>query len=315
VAICAHAIARLDLTVDCVQSVLGGSSRPAAVIVVVDRNAALRRLLEERLASSGVMIVDSEGAGASLARNTALGRCDTELLLFIDDDARADARWLEEMVDVFDRPGVVGVGGRVIPAWDQGATPLPPELYWVVGATYKGHPVEAGVITRPIGASMGIRVDAMRQLGGFSAAFGPRLGKKSSSNEELALFTNVRRRWGEQSIRYAPGAVVFHRAPAERTTWGYVVVRSWAEGTSKADVRKTLGGDVMGYDGDYLRTTLLPGIARYAASSLRGDAAAARSALMCSLALAVTAMAYLCRLRDVDRMIRIRRRKVTVPCP
>jgi hypothetical protein len=315
VAVCAHALGRLELTVDCVKSVLGGSSAPAAVIVVVDGNAPLRVLLEERLATTGALIVDSDGTGVSLARNTALGLCTTELLLFIDDDAKADVGWLEEMVNALDQPEVVGVGGRVVPAWEDGAVALAPELNWIVGATYKGHPQKPCSITRPIGSNMGIRTAAMREVGGFSADFGPRFGKKSSSNEELALFTDVRRRWGGDSVRYAPDAVVSHWTPARRTTWRYLAKRSWVEGTSKADVRTTFGGDVMAYDGDYVRTTLLPGIRRYVGLSLRGDADAARSALQCGLALAVTAAGYLWRLADISRITSPRDRGVAAPCP
>jgi GT2 family glycosyltransferase len=314
VGVCAHAMDRLELTVECVKSVWGGSSTPAAVIVVVDRNVPLRLLLTERLASSDVVIMDSDGAGASLARNTALGRCNTEILLFIDDDARADVRWLEEMAAAFDQPDVVGVGGRVVPAWADGAIPLPPELYWIVGATYKGHPLEPCSITRPIGASMGIRTAAMRELGGFSADFGPRYGNKSSYNEELALFTGLRRRWGGDSVRYAPDAVVLHKAPAERTTWRYLAKRSWIEGKSKADIRSTFGGDVLAYDGGYVRSTLLPGICRYAGSSLRGDTDAARSALMCAGALAITGVGYSWQRGKIARIRPGKRRVATVPC-
>jgi cellulose synthase/poly-beta-1,6-N-acetylglucosamine synthase-like glycosyltransferase len=298
VAICAHSIVRLEQTVECVESVWRGSLEPAAVIVVVDSNVALRSLLDQRLGRSGVLIVDSDGQGASSARNTALRMCRTELLVFIDDDAIADVGWLEEMAGAFDNLDVVGVGGRVVPAWGEGSRPLPAELYWVVGSTYKGHPLEACAITRPIGASMAIRADAMRALGGFPASFGPRLGKKSSSNEELALFTAVRRRWGGECVRYAPGAVVFHTAPASRTTFAYLLVRSWVEGTSKADARKVFGRDVMAYDEDYVRSTLLPGIFRYGRLYLSGESPAGRSAVMCSLALVVTALAYVWRVAD-----------------
>jgi GT2 family glycosyltransferase len=297
VALCAHTARRTELTINCVTSVLGGATQPNAIVVVVDNNAPLLATLRSRVDHPLVTVVQNSGRGASAARNTALDLCQTDVVLFIDDDARADPSWLQEMAGAFADLEVVGVGGRVLPDWEAEPDRIPPELFWIVGATYRGHPEVACPISRPIGASMGVKAEAMRVVGGFPSAFGPRDGKKASSNEELALFTAIRRKYGPDCVVYVPEAIVHHHAPVDRATWKYLVSRSWSEGVSKAEARLVFGGDVMAYDGDYVRETLLPAIGNYILGGARArDGRSLRFGLMCASALGVTATGYTWRL-------------------
>jgi len=212
---------------------------------------------------------------------------------FIDDDAWAAPTWLEELKSAFNSAKVVGAGGLVLPEWDIRASRIPDELLWVVGSTYKGHPEGQVHITRPIGANMIARRDALVEVGGFPSDFGPREGVKSSSNEELALFTRLRERFGPESILYVPTAVVHHFVPAERSTWRYLIGRSWAEGTSKAHARQRFGRGVMSYDSSYVRETLLPGVIAYLSQASRqADRKALRHAGMCLASLGVAAAGY-----------------------
>ena len=113
------------------------------------------------------------------------------VVAFIDDDAWADPSWLSALSRAFQDPGVLGAGGRVVPDWEDASAALPPEIYWVVGATYRGHRTDAGPISRPLGCNMAVRREIFLALGGFPSAFGPRSGAKMSSNEELATFTTI----------------------------------------------------------------------------------------------------------------------------
>ncbi len=293
VVVCAHATDRLDLTVKCVGTVLKGTQAPDEVYVVVDNNEELAELLGQQLEPGKVQLLANEGVGASDARTTAIRRTTCDLVLFLDDDAWPEPNWLEEMKAAFSSPEVVGAGGMILPDWEPGATELPGELLWIVGSTYKGHPEGRIPITRPLGASMAARRGALESVGGFPHEFGPRGGKKSSSNEELALFSRLREVFGDQSILHVPSAVVHHFAPARRTTWHYLVERSWAEGTSKADIRRAFGRLSMGHDSGYVKKTLLPAIASYCRVGIADkDRQAVRDAAMCTLALTVTAAGY-----------------------
>jgi len=70
-------------------------------------------------------------------------------------------------------PSVLGVGGDVTPIWRSDPPRwLPEELYWVIGCTYTGMPVEPAPIRNPIGANMSIRADVFAGAGGFRQELG-----------------------------------------------------------------------------------------------------------------------------------------------
>ncbi len=67
-----------------------------------------------------------------------------DVVAFLDDDAVADERWLEELIRPLDDPLVIGTGGgAALPRWEAGEPPrfIPPEFYWVVGCSYLGEPL------------------------------------------------------------------------------------------------------------------------------------------------------------------------------
>lgn len=296
VVVCAHDLGRLGLTIRCVHSVLDGDLQPDEIFVVVDNNERLHGELQKALIGVGARVVRNPGSGPAAARSAAVDLATAEVCLFIDDDARAERNWLRNMVAVFGDARIAGAGGRVIPEWGDGAIALPSELLWVVGATYRGHPEGEVPITRPIGANMAARTSVVRDVGGFPSGFGPRGGKKVSSNEELALYTAITERCGSASVVFVPTSVVHHYVPAGRTTWAYLFERCWAEGSSKADVRTTFHGTVLAHDRAYARSTLIPAIGRYLWRSLCDrDVEAFRSGAQCATSLGVTACAYASR--------------------
>lgn len=296
VVVCAHDLGRLELTIRCVHSVLDGDRQPEEIFVVVDNNEQLYGELQRALSGLGARVVRNPGSGPAAARSAAVHLTTADVCLFIDDDAWAEKNWLRNMVAVFGDGAIAGAGGRVIPEWGDGAIGLPSELLWVVGATYRGHPEGEVPITRPIGANMAARTSVVREVGGFPSSFGPRGGKKVSSNEELALYTAITDRWGSGSVVFVPTSVVHHYVPARRTTWAYLFERCWAEGSSKADVRTAFHGTVLAHDRAYARSTLVPAIGRYLWRSLCDkDVKAFRSGAQCATSLGVTACAYVCR--------------------
>lgn len=295
VAIAAHADERFELTCRCVEATLGGQRRPDEVIVVVDRNPALEARLRHALPPE-VAVWGNDGDGAAEARTTALRRSGGDVLVFVDDDARVEPNFLQVVAEAFADPAIVAIGGRIVPEWEDPDLALPEELYWVVGSTYLGHRVDRGPITRPIGAAMAVRRQALEAVGGFHPDFGPRAGRKTSSNEELATFTLVARRFGRDSIVYLPDAVAHHRAPAARCRLGYLVRRSLVEGTSKAEARRRFGAEVMGHDRSYASGVLLPRLVAHLAAAVRGDRRRARSAAYDAVSLAAAGAGYLARL-------------------
>jgi glycosyltransferase involved in cell wall biosynthesis len=297
VIVCTHTERRIGLLQECVRSLAANEPTPHEVLVVVDNNPPLlERLLE--LLPAQVVLLASKGTGVSEARNTGIAAATGDVVAFIDDDAVAEPDWLAELSRPFADPAVVGAGGRVLPRWARPNRHLPDELLWVVGCTYAGHPTTAQPITRPIGCNMAMRRAAVVEVGAFAKDFGPSGPTlKSHSNEENALAVQLRAAYGQDCLRYAPGAVVHHFVPASRGTWRYLWHRCVAEGVSKADLRLRYGASAMGYDRGYARATLLPAIWRYAVRAVaEADTRAGARAVAGAGGLLVTAIAYATRL-------------------
>ena len=296
VVVCAYTMERFDQTRRCLASVLAGDRRPDEVLLIVDENPMLRERLRE-VVPPGVQVFDSDGHGISDARTMALRIAIGSVVAFIDDDAWAEPSWLSELSNAFQDADVLGAGGRVEPDWEDARAALPPEIYWVVGATYRGHRTDAGPISRPLGCNMAVRREIFLTFGGFPSAFGPRSGAKLSSNEELATFTAITNHYKDGRVHYVPTAVVHHLAPLSRCSFRYVMSRSTVEGTSKADVRRLFGPSVMAADSVYVREVIGSSVLGYLARAVRDrDRRSLRAAALVAGSFLVTAAAYLSRL-------------------
>ena len=297
----------MSLVKRCVGSLSAGTVSPNETIVVVDSNASVLSALREELAEKAV-VVANRGSGASEARNTGLALATSELVAYLDDDTDPEPDWLEALIAAFERrPTAIGVGGRILPEYEPGSRRLPPEVLWIVGCTYRGHRSDEGPITRPIGANMAFRASALSRVGGFPTSFGPKAGgrtrprrrlagKKTGSNEELALSVALRREFGDGCLIYCPSASVKHFVPRARVTARYIVSRSWVEGTTKADVTALHGRTAMSDDQRYLAHVLLPGIAsRLQTAARRLDGPALLEAVVLSAAAQVTVAGYVTR--------------------
>lgn len=243
VVVCAYSEDRWRQLRDAIRSI-EAQARPARqVILVVDHNPSL----QERAAAAfpSVDVIPSEGRpGLSEARNTGTRAAIGDLVAFLDDDARADPTWLENLTAAFAAPEVLGAGGVVRPRWEQDAPPrwLPPEFYWTVGCSYRGLPSRAEPIRNPIGANMSFRRELYSDIGGFIQGFG-RVGTTPLGCEETEFFIRARARHPSGLVMYVPDAGVDHAVPSERTTWRYFRSRCWSEGISKAMVASEVGQD------------------------------------------------------------------------
>jgi glycosyltransferase involved in cell wall biosynthesis len=296
VVVCAYTMERFDETRRCVASVLAGDRHPDEVLLIVDENPMLRERLREVLPPE-VQVFDSDGHGISDARTMALRIAIGSVVAFIDDDAWAEPSWLFELSSAFQDADVLGAGGRVEPDWEDPSAALPPEIYWVVGATYRGHRTDAGPISRPLGCNMAVRREIFLKLGGFPSAFGPRSGAKMSSNEELAMFTTITNHYSDECIHYVPAAVVHHFAPLSRCTFRYLLSRSTVEGTSKADIRRLFGSRAMAADRTYVIEVIGSSVFGYLAGAVRDrDPRSLRAAALVASSFLMTTGAYLTRL-------------------
>jgi GT2 family glycosyltransferase len=292
VVICAYTDERWDDIVASVESACRQSYAARDVVVVVDHNPDLLIRCKERFPNV-LVIANAEPAGLAGARNTGVAHADTDVIAFLDDDAQAEPDWLARLMPPYADPDVLGVGGRVEPAWS-GSRPrsMPPEFDWVVGCSYVGLPSATAPVRNLIGANMSLRRSVFAVVGGFAAGLG-RVRSRPAGCEETELCIRARARHENGRFVYEPGAVVRHRVTLERQSWRYFRARCFAEGRSKAVVASLVGsGPALESEWDYVRHALPHGVGRGLREALAGDAAGFARAGRILAGLSITTAGY-----------------------
>jgi len=242
VVICAYTMARLPFIRQAVASVLHQTLPPHEVVVAVDHNSELFARLRADL-DGRVTLVHNDGPerGAVVTDNLGVRYCTGDIVAFMDDDAAAESDWLERLAGHFRDPGVAAAGGKLVPEWQEGRPSwFAPELDWIVGGTYRGHPHRRTGVRNLILCNMAVRRGVFRSTGGFTTELGRRGDWGTGAESEF--FLRLKRRFPHAAIRYEPEAVVHHKVPAHRGTPRYVLQRSYNEGFHKALIGKAFAG-------------------------------------------------------------------------
>ncbi|MCV7423756.1 glycosyltransferase family 2 protein [Mycobacterium yunnanensis] len=247
VVICAYTMNRWDDTRAAVDSVLAQDRAVDEILLVIDHNEELYALACAQYAASPSggarprVLTNGHARGLSGARNTGMYAATTEVVAFLDDDARADPGWSEAMVEHYRHPEVDGVGGYASPQWPLDRPGwLPEEFDWVVGCSYVGQPTALAPVRNFIGCNMSMRRRVITSLGGFNAQVG-RVGSKPTGCEETELCIRITQHEPTARLLFDPSMRVQHTVVAERTTFGYFARRCYHEGRSKALVSSMIG--------------------------------------------------------------------------
>nr|WP_292672476.1 glycosyltransferase [Nocardioides sp.] len=292
VVVCAHTTDRWD-DIAAGQAALAAQTFPALErILVIDHNPELLARASE--AFPGVRVLENAGrGGASGARNTGIGAATGDVVAFLDDDARPEPDWLEQLIGGYDDPAVMAVGGVARPVWpDRRPDHMPPELDWLVGCTYLGQPTERADVRNLWGCNMSVRRRVFDEIGGFHEDVG-RIGLIPLGTEETELCIRIAQRKPGSRIVFEPAAVVHHRVTVARTEFAYLRSRSQAEGVSKAAMARLVGAqDATSEESRYVRTVLTAGLRRELGKALRGDRAGWRGARGIITCLGTTAYWY-----------------------
>lgn len=291
VVICAYTMDRWTETLDAIDSVVSQESSAGELVVVVDHNPEL----QERLTAAGVpaRVIASEGTrGLSGARNTGIRATTGEIVVFLDDDARARTGWLQALLAAYE-PDVIAVGGAALPEWVAGRPGwFPDEFDWVVGCTYRGSPVTRGEVRNVIGSNMSFRREALDAAGQFEGRLG-RVGTGPAGAEETELCIRARRVLPGRRILLDPAAAVDHRVPRSRGRLSYFLRRCFGEGRSKAILAGLAGtGDALETERAYVRRVLPAGVLRGLREARDGDPNGARRAAAIVLGLAATTAGF-----------------------
>jgi glycosyltransferase involved in cell wall biosynthesis len=264
VVICAYTVSRWEQLQAAVQSVVEQDPPASEIVVVIDHCPRLEESAMETLSSGSVQVVRNTAArGLSGARNTGTAHARADVIAFLDDDAVALPGWLAGHARHYAQPDVLGVGGPVIPEWEDHAPRwFPNEFGWVVGCSYRGQPAATAPIRNPIGANMSFRRPLIEAVGGFAESLG-RVGTSPVGCEETELSIRVAAAYPDGRILHEPDASVRHQVPSSRGTWSYFRRRCWAEGRSKARVSSLVKSrSALASERAYVRTILPDGVRR-----------------------------------------------------
>ncbi len=262
VIICAYTEKRWSDLVKAVESLRQQTVAPDEVILVVDHNPALLALVQSEMPDV-IAVENQEENGLSGARNSGVAAASGEIIAFLDDDAVAAPNWLEELLQEYADPQVVGVGGASLPIWvHHHPAWFPEEFNWVVGCSYRGMPVTTATVRNLIGCNMSFRREVFEAVGGFRNGIG-RVNTRPVGCEETELCIRANQHWPDRAIRYKPDARVFHHVPGNRTSWRYFFARCYFEGIAKAFVSRYTGAkDGLASEWTYSLQTLPAGVLR-----------------------------------------------------
>jgi glycosyltransferase involved in cell wall biosynthesis len=262
---------------------LGRQSRPPReTIVVVDHNPDLLERARQEFQAAAV-IPNERSRGLAGARNSGIAASSGEIVAFIDDDARAEPSWLEELEGCISDPRTVGAGGALLPLW-QGPEPawFPREFYWVFGCSYTGLPDRLAPVRNPIGANMAVRKSALAEVGGFREGESENAPREIRSRgvvraggnvpDDTDLAIRVKQRLADAVWLYQPRARVLHSVTPERTSLSYFLRRCYEEGAGKANLSRYVGSsEGLSSERRHLVIVLPRGVARGLGDMVRGD--------------------------------------------
>jgi GT2 family glycosyltransferase len=241
--VCAYTEERWPQICKALGSIAVQTVPPWQVIVVVDHNPALHKRLEEKYPDVDV-IANRFERGLSGGRNTGILRAHGDIVVFLDDDARAEPDWLEILLASYDDESVLGVGGLVRADWGSAYKPswMPDEFLWVVGCSYEGLPDVKAEVRNPVGANMSFRRSAFERAGLFDSSVGRNTAvSRPLGCEETEFSIRLLRISPNGRIIHEPKAVVHHHVDRVRSTWRYFLHRCYAEGYSKELVARLSG--------------------------------------------------------------------------
>jgi GT2 family glycosyltransferase len=199
-------------------------------LIVVDNNSSddTREVVEEyqRTFPATLRYLFCGSQGKSHAMNAGIAAAQAELLAFTDDDVTFDHQWLNSIQEAMAEPGVMGVGGRIVPIWDR-----PPPKWYSEDGRYRlmgvivkydlgpaGRPVDS--TCPPLGANMAFRRAAFERHGMIRPDVG-RFRRTMLYGEDTEFGRRLLAA-GERIV-YSPGAVVYHPVEPERLHKGYAL--------------------------------------------------------------------------------------------
>ena len=237
------------------------------VIISVDGNAELYKRASAHYAGNKIVKTTQlkESAGVSGARNAGIAIAKGDVIAFMDDDAVAENRWIENLLNAYNEYNAVAVGGKILPIW-LGAKPdyLPEELYWLAAITHEGFAEGKIVEVRnTFGPNMSFKKEVFQKAGLFNQNLGfARKGLTYIQAEEPEFALRMKRELGK-GVVYNPKAIVYHKIPPSKVKVGVLLKRAYYQGYSKALLRRlNISANSVATERSYLKALFLKYIPR-----------------------------------------------------
>lgn len=178
--------------------------------------------------------------GLSYARNRGIIESKGDLLVYVDDDAFVNDRYLENYEELFERrKEISAAGGPIIPHYESGIEPswmtyhlkrlLTGYLYF--GKAERNFPGE----NYPGGGNAAYRKDVFEIIGLFNVDLG-RKGSNLGGGEEKDIFSKMKA--AGMRIVYTPGSILYHSIPDYKLEADYFKKVTYGIGVSER--RRTL---------------------------------------------------------------------------
>jgi glycosyltransferase involved in cell wall biosynthesis len=266
--VCAYTQDRWEMLVASVESLRAQTIAPVEIIVCIDHNDDLferaRRSEEIAAGNVPVSVVANRYAGhLGSARTTAVEMAIGDVVVFLDDDARAERDLFEYLLEPYRDAAVMAVGGAPTPDYSRPRPSwFPTEFDWVFGCVYTGLPTVTAPTTRLIGATMSARRDELLEIGGFH----------SDNHDDMDMCHRLAKRWPGRQIIFEPRAISQHFVHPNRLTWAYFWRRCFSVNRGKVEAHRNLpGAGDLDADRQFASNTVRRGLRREIGQVRSGD--------------------------------------------
>jgi len=261
VVLCGYDPQMYDHLQEAAESVLTQTYDDIELIVIVDgTDEVYERVVTDYGDRENVMVhCNEENVGLLESRNTGAELANGDIVAFIDADAVADKRWVDELVEGYEEKDAIAAGGKMVPLWVAGKPEfLPEEFYWLVGVTHRGFANGDCEVRNTNGSNISFRRKVFLNLGGFDPKIGGRKGDANLQGGETELCARMYAEYG-QGVMYNPDAEVAHKVFEYRIQLRWLLDRAFWQGYSKRAMATMLSktGNGLDTENEFLRRLLL----------------------------------------------------------
>ncbi len=199
---------------ECLDALLAQTQPVEELLVVDDGSTDASPAIARQYAPRVRLVQHPRNLGLAVARNTALTTAVGDVVAAVDADVRVTPTWLARLLDAFQSPRVVAVGGRLLEAHQER---LPDRWRAIHMAQHAG---DLPLVNPPVlpGANVAVRRDVVRRLGGYDESLRTNYEDADIQHRLLA---------GGFLCRYEPGALAYHlrtdtAGTVLRTYWGWL---------------------------------------------------------------------------------------------